>query len=121
LDDDHTQYVPTNADRGFTATVSGIDPVQDYHLATKWYVDQGGIDRKGRQAIANGASQVAVAFADLGHTNYTVNATMANTVDSPPSIYAFIVSATTTSGFQVSFIGDTDSANYYLHWSVIED
>ena len=120
-DDDHLQYVPTDASRGFSNTVSGIDPTQDYHLATKWYVDQGGIDRKGRQAIANGASQVNVAFADLGHTNYTINATMSNTVDSPPSLYAFIVSATTASGFQVSFIGDMDSSNYVLHWSVIED
>ena len=120
-DDDHLQYVPTNADRGFTATVSGIDPTLDYHLATKWYVDQGSISKKGRQAIANGASFVSVSFADIGHTNYTVNATMANTTDSPPSIYAYIVSATTTSGFDVTFMGDMDSANYVLHWSLLED
>jgi hypothetical protein len=120
-DDDHFQYVPTNADRGFTATVSGIDPTLDYHLATKWYVDQGNIDRKGKQAIPNGVAQVSVGFADIGDTNYIVNATMANTTDSPPSIYAYIVSATTTSGFTVSFIGDTDSANYVLHWSVLRE
>ncbi len=120
-DDDHFQYVPTNADRGFTATVSGIDPTLDYHLATKWYVDQGNIDRKGKQAIPDGVAQVSVGFADIGDTNYIVNATMANTTDSPPSIYAYIVSATTTSGFTVSFIGDTDSANYVLHWSVLRE
>jgi len=38
-DDDHTQYVPTDASRGFTSTVSGIDPTEDYHLATKSYID----------------------------------------------------------------------------------
>jgi len=38
-DDDHIQYVPTDASRGFTSTVSGIDPTEDYHLATKSYID----------------------------------------------------------------------------------
>jgi len=38
-DDDHPQYVPTDASRGFTSTVSGIDPTQYYHLTTKEYVD----------------------------------------------------------------------------------
>ena len=120
-DDDHTQYVPTDGSRGFTATVSGIDPVQSYHLATKSYVDAGGIDRHGRESIANGASTVSVTFADLGHTDYTVNATMENTSDSPPSIYAYIVSARVSTGFTVTFMGDMDSANYVLNWSVIED
>ena len=39
-DDDHTYYVPTDGSRGFTSTVSGIDPIEDYELATKWYVDE---------------------------------------------------------------------------------
>ncbi len=38
-DDDHTQYILTDGSRGFTSTVSGVYPVQDYHLATKEYVD----------------------------------------------------------------------------------
>ena len=38
--DDHLQYVPRDGSRGFTSTVSGIDPIEDYHLATKWYIDQ---------------------------------------------------------------------------------
>jgi hypothetical protein len=38
-DDDHVLYVPTDGSRGFTSTVSGVDPILDYHLATKWYVD----------------------------------------------------------------------------------
>jgi hypothetical protein len=120
-DDDHPQYILVDGSRGFTSTVSGVYPIQDYHLATKAYVDEGGIDRHGRQSIANGASYVDVSFTSLGHTNYTINATLQNTVDSPPSIYAFIVSATTTSGFRVTLMGDTDSSNYILNWSVIED
>jgi len=119
--DDHIQYVLTDGSRGFTNTVSGVTPTQDYHLATKAYVDQGGMDRHGRTAVSNGASQVVASFSDLGHTNYTVSATLENISDSPPSIYAFIVSARTSSSFTTTFMGDMDSANYVLNWSVIED
>ncbi|RKZ96612.1 MAG: hypothetical protein DRQ40_00440 [Gammaproteobacteria bacterium] len=38
-DDDHLQYVPADASRGFTSTVSGTDPTQNFHLSTKNYVD----------------------------------------------------------------------------------
>lgn len=124
-DDDHSFYVPTDGSRGFTSTVSGVDPTQDYHLTTKSYVDiltaSGSIDRHGREAISNGASTVTVNFTTLGHTNYTVNATLENTADSPPSIYMFIISTRTSSSFIATFIGDMDSANYKLNWSIIED
>jgi ribosome-binding factor A len=121
LDDDHPQYILTDGSRGFTSTVSGVDPTQDYHLATKAYVDAGGMDRHGRYAIANDTCTFTVSFADIGTTNYTINATLENTSDSPPSIYAFIVSARTSSSFDITLMGDTDSANYVLNWTVIED
>jgi len=76
---------------------------------------------RGRQSIGNGASYVDVSFATVGGTNYTIGTTLQNTSDSPPSIYAYIVSATTASGFRVTFMGDMDSANYVLNWSVIPD
>jgi len=37
--DDHLQYVPTDGSRGFTSTVSGVDPVDGSDLVTKDYVD----------------------------------------------------------------------------------
>jgi len=37
--DDHLQYILVDGTRGFTGTVSGVDPTQDYHLTTRWYVD----------------------------------------------------------------------------------
>ena len=121
-DDDHTQYILTDGMRGFTNTVSGIAPVDDSDLATKAYVDSlGSIARKGRTSIANDASTVTVNFSDLGHTNYTVNAIMENTTDSPASIYMFTVSAKTTNSFTVIFTGDMDSANYLLNWTVVVD
>jgi len=80
-----------------------------------------GVTYHGRQAVAYKAQQVTVNFADLGHTNYTVNATLQNTADSPPSIYAFIISGKTSSSFTADFSGKMDSANYYLNWLVVED
>jgi hypothetical protein len=38
-DDDHTQYAREDGSRGFSATVSGVDPVDSDDLATKNYVD----------------------------------------------------------------------------------
>lgn len=121
-DDDHTQYILADGSRGFTNTVSGVDPTQDYHLATKSYVDASGMDRKGRSGpITYKASQWAVNFTDLGHTNYTVNVTMQNITDSPPSVYAYIISSKTSSSFTVDFSGKMDSSNYYLEYMIIED
>jgi len=124
-DDDHIYYVPTDGSRGFTNTVSGVYPVQDYHLATKFYVDEtvasGGVDRHGRDTLADKDQQLVVNFADLGHTDYTVNATLENNTDSPPSIYALIISGRTSSSFTADFSGKMDSANYALNWMIIED
>jgi len=123
-DDDHLQYVPRTGSRGFTSTVSGVYPTEDYHLTTKEYVDDvvaSGIDRHGRTSLAYKAKQVTVNFTDLGHTNYTVNATLENTTDSPPSIYAFIISAKNSGSFVADFSGKMDSANYLLNWMIAED
>lgn len=38
-DDDHLQYILVDGSRGFTSTVSGVDPTLSYHLTTKYYVD----------------------------------------------------------------------------------
>ena len=124
-DDDHTQYSLADGTRAFTGEVAGIDPTVSGSLATKHYVDsqnalQPVIYEHGRQAIGDGASTVSIVFASaLANTNYTVNCTMENTSDSPPSIYAHIVSAKLTTGFSALFMGDMDSANYILNWSVI--
>ena len=38
LDDDHPQYVPRDGSRGFTSTVSGVFPLEDYDLTPRDYV-----------------------------------------------------------------------------------
>ena len=120
-DDDHTQYILADGSRGFSNTVSGVTPINSYDLATKAYVDGEGTTLRGRAAISDGAATVTVNFSDVGHTNYTVNITMENTADSPPSIYMFIVTAKTSNSFTVIFTGDMDSANYFINWTLIED
>jgi len=37
-DDDHLQYVPTNGSRGFTSTVSGVEPIEANDLTPRDYV-----------------------------------------------------------------------------------
>jgi hypothetical protein len=121
-DDDHPQYILVDGSRGFTNTVSGVTPVEDYELATKAYVDSSDNPQQhGRASIADQASTVTVNFTDIGTANYTVHATLENTSDSPPSIYPFIISAKTSSSFTVTFAGDMDSSNYVLDWVILED
>jgi hypothetical protein len=121
-DDDHLQYVPTDGSRGFTSTVSGVDPVQDYDLATKSYVDsQDSPQLHGRYSIANDTCTFTVTFSGIGHTNYTIASDLENTSDSPPSVYAYIISAKTQNSFDVTLMGDTDSPNYVLNWLILED
>ncbi len=109
-------------------TISGVTPTESYHLATKEYIDVAistvsgsGTILRGRAPISNDSSSVTVSFSDLGHTNYTINATLENTIDSPPSIYMFIVSTKLSNSFTCTLMGDTDSANYSLNWMVIAD
>lgn len=126
-DDDHSQYILVDGTRGFTNTVSGVYPATTTDLATAEYVDDlvgsvgTGLDLYGREAISNAASTVTVSFDDLFTTDYTVNVTLRNTSDSPPSIYPFIVSGKTSSSFTVTFAGEMDSANYYIEWMLVLD
>ena len=121
VDDDHTQYIPVNGSRGFTNTVSGTHPVNSYDLATKAYVDIGNIDRRGRTSITNNTSMLVINFDDLGHTNYTVSASIRNIVDIEPSNYMFIITGKTSSSFTLLLTEDVDSDNYVFCWTVIEE
>lgn len=91
----------------------------DEHIPTSGavFAAVGGALMSGQQAIANAASTVTVTFgAAESDTNYYITATLENTTDSPPSIYAIIVSGKTVNGFTVTLSGVTDSANYKLNW-----
>ncbi len=77
------------------------------------------ISRKGIETISSGISSVSVSFTDVGTSDYIVNTTLANTVDSSPSMYSYIVSSTASDSFTVTLMGNTDSANYKLFWSLL--
>jgi len=122
--DDHQQYVRVDGARGFTATVSGVTPVNDYDLATKGYVDSQAADkqRSGRVSLPLNASSQSVTFSTpYADTNYTVSVVLTNTVDATPAIYPMMVSAKSTTGFTVIFSGDMDTANYVLEWVCLHD
>jgi len=91
----------------------------DTNAGTKrWvFLTADGMMRLGRDSIANSATTHAVTFTDdMPSTNYTIQVTLENTTDSPPSQYSLIVSAKATTGFTVTFSGTIDSANYSLGW-----
>ena len=120
--DDHLQYVPRDGSRGFTSTVSGVYPVEDFHLATKQYVDdqfttQSGIQKWGRVSVILDARDQAVAFdSAFPDDQYTVVATLTNEVEAKPSIYSTIQGVKTAGGFTTHFSGKIDSSNFILEW-----
>jgi len=123
-DDDHTQYILVDGSRGFTATVSGVHPIQDNDLATKWYVDQitGAHKESGREALSLNDSSKAITFSTaFGDANYSVSAMLNNTTDANPSIYPMIITNRTSTGFTVLFSGDIDSGNYFVEWLAVDD
>ena len=121
-DDDHPQYILVDGTRGFTATVSGVDPIADSDLATKHYVDEqfatiSGARKWGRMSVINGATSQAVTFSNsFSDDQYTLVATLTNEVDSPPSIYSTIQGVKTAGGFTTHFSGEIDSSNFVLEW-----
>jgi S-adenosylmethionine/arginine decarboxylase-like enzyme len=123
-DDDHTQYILVDGSRGFTATVSGVSPAEDYDLATKGYVDSVSTDKikSGRLQLSTNDNTKSVTFGTaFSSTNYTVSVILSNTTDASPSIYPMIVSAKETTGFSIILSGEIDSNNYYLEWICHED
>lgn len=70
-------------------------------------------------ADATGSKAITLpqAYSDTG---YSINVNITNTTDANPSQYACTITAKSTTGFTVTFSGDTDSANYKLEWQTIE-
>jgi len=121
-DDDHTQYVPADGSRGFTATVSGVDPTQDYHLTTKGYVDSVSVDKvqSGRIGLSVNDTSKAVSFATFGDTNYVISVIL-STTDDPASIYSMVITNKANDGFTAVFSGDIIASGYTLEWLVRHD
>ncbi|KKN58624.1 hypothetical protein LCGC14_0550430 [marine sediment metagenome] len=73
--------------------------------------------KRGVQVIPIGANSVSVDFAlPFLNMDYHILVTMENIVDSPVSIYSYIITDRRSTGFTVSFSGDMESDNYKLNW-----
>lgn len=81
-------------------------------------IGQGLETKRGVQVIPIGANSVSVGFTSpFLNMDYHILVTMENIVDSPVSIYSYIITDRSSTGFTVSFSGDMESENYKLNWS----
>ena len=70
--------------------------------------------------VVSGGSSTTVSFSsNQSDENYYIIATLKNVIDSPPSVYSYIVSETTVSGFTVLFSDTIDTGNYILDWHLM--
>ena len=80
-------------------------------------IGQGLETKRGVQVIPAGTNSVSVGFiSPFSNTNYYILVTMENIIDSPVSIYSYIITDRRLNGFTVSFSGDMESDNYKLNW-----
>ena len=84
--DDHIQYILVDGSRGFTSTVSGVDPVSGYDLTTKSYVDDEIATVSGGEAGPPGfglfaSARVSAAGTALDSVNLSVNKSATGTYD----------------------------------------
>jgi hypothetical protein len=71
----------------------------------------------GAASIANDSDTVTVSFAEsFFDDEYVVSATLVNKIDTYPSYFMLAVTAQTASGFTIRLSGNTDTANYVIHW-----
>ncbi len=73
--------------------------------------------KRGFQVILEGATSISVCFAlPFSNMDYSILVTMENIVDLPASIYSYIITDRSSTGFTVSFSGEMESENYKLNW-----
>ncbi len=79
------------------------------------------LGERGTQSIPNSANSVTITFnVAESDTNYYPTCTLENTtLFGTPSIYGFVISAKTTTGFTVTFSGSMDRSDYVLNWSTV--
>jgi hypothetical protein len=119
--------------------VSGVYPIEDDHLATKFYVDEQVTTLSGyvennyytKQDVLdligqNQAGTVPLSYKDTETTvtfntaftedSYALLVSLDNEVDSKSSEYAMTITDKTVNGFTVNYSGKIDSDNYVLNW-----
>jgi hypothetical protein len=78
--------------------------------------------RAGRATLASTDQTKSVTFSSaLASANYALTCNFENTTDTDPFFIQHFISAKSTTGFTVKFSVPTDSANYVLNWTAIEN
>ena len=120
VDNDPSLYsmiITSKSDSGFTVTFSGIIDSANYKLEWKTTRSIATIQR-GNNTLTNGVQNVSVILpTEYNDTNYSIDYSLINTVDSEPSQYGSIITAKSVSGFTIKFSGEIDSSNYIFEWS----
>ncbi|RMG74278.1 MAG: hypothetical protein D6710_01810 [Nitrospirae bacterium] len=120
LDDDHPQYVPTNASRGFSNPISGVTPVSGYDLTTKSYVDsadnglQNDIDNLSSGLTTHtGDTTIHYVMTDIRHTQISEIGTNTHAqIDSHIADSSIHFTATSIDHGQLSGLSDDDHTQY---------
>jgi hypothetical protein len=76
----------------------------------------------GIHTLPSGDSTSSIIFeTPMENSNYAISASISNEVDETPSIYSFIITNKSTTGFNVLLSGNLDSGNYKLEYMVKKD
>ena len=103
---------------GFTVNFSS--PLDSIHYKLSWSVDSDSTDR-GIDDLTSGSDTYKVTFTiPLSSSDYSIGTSMFNNIDTPPSMYQFIVTDRDTTGFTMQFNSPIDSTNYSVDWSVYD-
>lgn len=99
----------------FTVEFSG--PIDSNNYILNWIIfDE---TNRGEETMPSGVSSYEVVFpVPEADTNYASSIDIVNTIDSTPSIFAYIVTQKNAGAFTVEFSAPLDSANYKISWAV---
>lgn len=113
----YSSLITNKTTSGFEVTLSGVTDSTNYSI--DWTIEDG--DNSGQESIPFGATEVSVTFTTpQASDTYSLSTRLVNTIDSTSSIYTYIITEKTTSGFKVLFSGLIDSSNYVLDWFVVD-
>lgn len=96
----HNEYITTDGSRGFISTVSGVDPTESYHLATKNYVD-------------NNTSGPSSESWTIINSNYTASAGDNLLINSVSGSFVVTLPSNPSQGDEISFIDMTGNCGTY--------
>ena len=78
------------------------------------------LDNQSSVNIGSGSNLISINLEEtMSNTDYTVIASIQNSLDGDPSKYMWIITEKTTSSFSVLFSEEVDSDNYVFEWAIV--